>query len=463
VSRAAARLLTVTAGGEGVAIPAAAVRTVLRPRPLTRLPHAPAALLGLAAHRGAALPVVSLARLLGREPGAPGPGARIVVVATGAGEAGLFVESVAALGPGDGARAVEPGALLAQGLGMEAAAGEAPAPRAAPTAAPAPGTVRSFVAFAVAGQDFALPIGTVEAVARLPPVTPLPGGEAAMLGVAPYRGGLLPLVSPHRLLGLPAPAVPSARTRIVVTRLGALRVGLVADAVTAVLRLPAGSIDPVPAVLTRGTGEARVEAIGRLADGARLVSILSPERLFDAATTARLRAGGDGADAPEPAAAVAAAEERVVLFRLGGETYGVPAAAVREVARRPPRLSALPRAPGAVAVAPDAVAGLMSLRGAALPVIEARCRFGPEGRAPGRGGRVLVLQGPGGGLAGLAVDATAGMAAFPAAALVPAPGLAIGRGAVLARAALRAEGMVLLVDPAALLEEAGRALSAGAP
>jgi len=453
-----ARFLTVAAGGEGLALPASAVRTVLRPRPLTRLPRAPAALLGLAAHRGAALPVACLARLLGRVPGPPGPGARIVVVAAGSGEAGLLVESVAALGPAGGARVVDPAALLAEGLtrGSAGTGGARPPP---PIRIPAavPEAERGLIAFPVAGQDFALPIERVEAVARLPAVTPLPRAEAAMLGVVPFRGGLLPLVSPHVLLGLPTPALPPGRARIVVTRLGKTLAGLVVDGVPAVLRLPAGAIDPVPAVLTRGTGEARVEAIGRLAGGARLVSILSPERLFDAATTARLLAGAGAVEAEPAGAAAEAPVERVVLFRLGGETYGVPAAAVREVARRPARLSALPRAaagamgtPDAVAGAPDTVAGLMSLRGAALPVIEARHRFGLDGPASAGGsGRVLVLRGPdGAGAVGLAVDAASGMLALPAASLAAGPAAA---GAVFARVAIRAGGVLPLVDPAALL------------
>ena len=60
-------VLTVRVAGEAVAVPAGTVREVLRPGAVTRVPHAPAGLLGLTNLRGAVLPVVSFARLLGRE------------------------------------------------------------------------------------------------------------------------------------------------------------------------------------------------------------------------------------------------------------------------------------------------------------------------------------------------------------------------------------------------------------
>ena len=39
-------------------------------------------------------------------------------------------------------------------------------------------------------------------------------------------------------------------------------------------------IDPAPALLTRGNGDAEITSICRLEQGRRLVAVLSPDRLF---------------------------------------------------------------------------------------------------------------------------------------------------------------------------------------
>ena len=57
-------------------------------------------------------------------------------------------------------------------------------------------------------------------------------------------------------------------------------VGLRCDATREILRLDPDMIDPAPALLTRGEGDAEITSICRLDDGRRLVALLSPDRLF---------------------------------------------------------------------------------------------------------------------------------------------------------------------------------------
>ncbi|WP_426959533.1 chemotaxis protein CheW [Muricoccus radiodurans] len=450
--------LTVAVAGERLALPADRVREVLRPRPVTRVPHAPRALLGLANLRGTALPVVSLAALTGREGAGPSPAARVVVT-VGEAPIGLLVDAVFALGAEGDARSLDLDALLAQAFGTPArrgVAGRGEGAAGISGAAPPAAEGLALLTFAVAGQDYALPLDKVSAVARLPAeVTEVPRTGQAMLGVAAYRGGLLPLVSPHALLGLPAGEVDRARRRIVVTRLGPALVGLVVDRLTGILRLPESAIDAVPPVLTRGAGEARVEAIGRLDGGRRLVSILSPARLFDDETASRLLAdAGREARDMSGTGIQAEAAERFVVFRLGGEHFGIPIAAVDEVARRPGSLTRVPRAPAFVE-------GVMNLRGAVVPVIDQRRRFAAEGTAAGPGGRVVVVTVEG-VRAGLAVDAVTEILSLPAGSLAPAPALAAGEVAVFDRVATveRDGRMILLIEPRALLDAAERDLLA---
>ena len=70
------------------------------------------------------------------------------------------------------------------------------------------------------------------------------------------------------------------------------------------------------------------------------------------------------------------ADEQFIIFRLGDQDYGLPIAAVDEIARPPERIARLPKAPAFVD-------GVMNLRGAAVPIIDLRRRFEIESRRHG--------------------------------------------------------------------------------
>ena len=454
-------MLACRVGAETVALPAALVAEVLRPRPLTRVPQAPAALLGVMNLRGQVLPVLSLARLRGGEAPPNEPAARIVVLAQQP-PVGLLVAAVTALGPAPGLAELDVAALLAtvqQGARPATVQAVEARPAAVPAATPATAEV-ALVAFSLAGQAFALPLAEVAEVTRMPAaIAELPRADAAMLGAVAFRGGLLPLVSLRVLLGLAGAPPGPAQPRVVVARLGAGLVGLVVDALQAILRVPETALDPVPALLTRGAGEARVEAICRLEDGRGLVAVLAPRMLFEAATMARLAGMAKQEEQPMSGPQQHAAAQYVV-FRLGEEHYGLPIAAVDEVVRHPGTLARVPRAPAFVA-------GLLSLRGRAVPVVEQRQRYAVPGEAPPRGRRIIIVS-LGGMQAGFAVDAVTDVLAFAADAVQPAPPLASGGAGGFSHVASRAgdDRLVLLVEPQALLDRVERDLLstlAGAP
>ncbi len=452
-----AGVLVCRVGGAEVAVPAAQVAEVIRPRPLTRVPLAPAALLGVINLRGVVLPVVSLAHLLGHEAAASGTSVRIVVLAQ-VPAVGLLVEAVASLTAATDLVPLDLVPLLAglQTAGRPPQARVAASPAAASPAAAAPvAALLALVAFSVAGQDYALPLDKVVEVTRLPAaIAAAPRADAAMLGAMAFRGGLLPLASLRVLLGLPAAVADAAQARIVVTRIGGALVGLVADRLQAILRVEEGTLDPVPPLLTRAAGEARAAAICRLEGGRRLVSVLSPAQLFDTATMARFAAeSGQGAQ-PMPVPEHRDAGAHYVIFRLAEEHYGLPIAAVDEVVRHPGNLARVPRAPAFVA-------GLLNLRGRAVPVVDQRHRFAVPGQAPARGGRIIVVT-LRGLQAGFAVDAVTDVLAIPAAALQPAPALAADAGGSFSHVA-SPDGdarLILLVDPQALLDKVERDLLA---
>jgi purine-binding chemotaxis protein CheW len=462
------RMLSVRIGDQRLALSAAEVVEILRRPRLTRVPQAPASLSGMANLRGAAVPILSLARLLGQEDDGASAKARIVVLdrrpALGLAvdeimalaETGSHADGLAGGSPllldGDGAhRLIDLDQLLAREFSFfRRRAAEAPLSTAAPAPVQPAARAVTLLGIELAGQDYALPVEAVVEILALPPdILGLPSAAEAAIGIVAYRDGLLPLASLRVLLGLPASA---GAGRTVVVRIGTALVGLVVDRIRGLLHAPEAAIGPVPAVLNRGAGEARIGAIYRAAAGGRLISILSPEHLFRDETTARILADGRQREDVIMAEQAQAGSERFVVFRLGEEAYGLPIAAVEEVARLPETVTRVPRAP-------DFVDGVMNLRGRIVPLIDLRRRFEAEGEQR-RGRRRVVVTRLRGVLAGFIVDAVSEIADLAPDRLVAAPDFpAAGDGSTEAAALFDriAPGeddrrMVLLVDPQALLD-----------
>lgn len=445
------RVLTLQAGGERLAVPAPIVREVARIPRLTRVPHAPSALLGLANIRGAVVPVLSLADLVERPVGTE---QRVVIVDDGA-LFGLAVDAVDALAEdGDsGARMLDLPALIAASLapdGSRRAVGRAVAAEAA--AETADHAVLPLVVFALGSQEFALPLGAVESVLRLPEaIAAMPHADAVVVGSATVRGALLPLLSLRALLAMPA-AAATARTRVVVARIGPHCVGLVVDSIRGVERVPEAAIDAMPQVLTRGSAEARIQAICRLDGGRRLVSLLAAEHLLREDITARLTQASTANEIEE--SAMDATGEQFLLFRIGDSDFALPIAAVEEVAPLPRKLTRLPKAPAFVQ-------GVMNLRGAVVPVIDQAERFGAAMAASGKR-RVVVVR-IGDLQTGFVVDSASEVLRIATDAVGPAPDLGGAETRVFERVANLPDRdrIVLVVSPRELLDRAEQDLLRG--
>jgi purine-binding chemotaxis protein CheW len=103
------------------------------------------------------------------------------------------------------------------------------------------------IVFGVGTEVYGVEIGLIHEIIRHQPITALPGTSAEVLGLLSLRGRILPVVSMRVVLGMDDVA-PTAASRIVVVELDRGRVGLAVDAVSAVRRLPQGSIQPPPAL-----------------------------------------------------------------------------------------------------------------------------------------------------------------------------------------------------------------------
>jgi purine-binding chemotaxis protein CheW len=452
---------------------------------LAFMPLAPPSLLGIANRRGDVLPVVSLHGLLGR-PEAPTTEATRVIVTSDVPPVGFAVDEVLRLltipeeqidkaqaGAGD----VDPNVLQGVIKGSEGAApikilnprrllrdqfarlSESPArgqPRTTISTAPTAPILGeseearlSFLSFELGGQEYAVPLESVNEIVALPDhVSEIPRAETGVLGVVTSRERLLPLVSLRALLGMPASPQPGQRSSVLVLSIGSGVVGIVADRMREILRVQAQQVDPAPALLTRGEGDAEITSICRLDDGRRLVALLTPDNLFRPDLVQRIL-GDQTQSAVAPAASTEdhhMSDEQFLIFRIGAQEFGIPVGAVEEIARPPEHITRLPKAP-------SFIEGVMNLRGAVLPIIDLRRRFHLANAEPGGTPRILVLT-FGGRKTGFLVDGVTEVLKVPGIAISPAPELSAEQTRMITRVAnLEARNrMILLVEPAPLLD-----------
>ena len=454
IMAASGKLLTVRASDRSFALPVDGVIEIIRLPTINRVPHAPKSLIGVTNFRSTALAVVSLAQLLGADRTAHSGNTRIVVIEAGI-RAGLLVDSVGTVSEELDHEVLDVRALFEREYSStrRKAAGHKSSvdlgkTGAAPVEAEADAR-KAFISFEVAGQDYALALADVYAVVALPSgVTAVPRTDDAIFGVVEIARELVPLVSLRVLLGLPETGFDSAKSHVAVVRMAGKPVGLVVDSLKSVLRISARSIDDVPGVLSRGTGEAAIDAICRLDTGA-LVSILAVDRLFNPETTRLIADSGAHIGAEMANAEEAVALEQFVVFDLGGERYGLPVAAVDEIVRRPDQLTRVP-------LAPQFVDGIMSLRGKMIPVIDQRQRFAVDGQTDGRARRVIILT-IDGLQTGITVDKVTEIVSVRQSELRAVPEMDKA-GAVVDRVAIgQSHGdMILVIDPKALLDRAER-------
>ena len=231
--------------------------------------------------------------------------------------------------------------------------------------------------------------------------------------------------------------------------LGDGAVGVVADATREILRVDPNIIDPAPALLTRGEGEAEIASICRLDQGRRLVALLSPDRLFRSELVRRILAeqGKAGEPGLQPEASTMA-HEQFIIFRLGDQDYGIPIAAVSEIARPPEHMTRLPKAPAFID-------GVMNLRGSVVPIVDLRRRFDLGGTTEHAGSQRILILTIGGVIAGFLVDSVSEIMKVEIDAIRPAPELSPDQMRLISRVInLEAKGrLILLVDPAQLLDQ----------
>jgi purine-binding chemotaxis protein CheW len=108
-------------------------------------------------------------------------------------------------------------------------------------------TDQEVVAFRVADQDFCFDIMSVREIRGWSETTVLPHAESFVKGVINLRGSVVPVIDLSERLGF-GPTEPGQRHVIIIAVVNSQTVGLLADVVSDIVTVVAGSVHPVPDV-----------------------------------------------------------------------------------------------------------------------------------------------------------------------------------------------------------------------
>lgn len=317
-----------------------------------------------------------------------------------------------------------------------------------------------LISFGVYGQEYAVPINQAKEIVQVPSkINAVPNTPAHILGVITLRQRLLPLVSLRQLFSMPVESLTESN-RILVMPISVkgdpeAAVGVVVDSVNEVLRVNRNLVDSLPVVMEQHSDMNDISAICRLEEGARLVSVISPEALF--ATHLMKSAARSYVEMNDTENSVQASNDtdeglvtddlQFVVYRVAGEEYGAPIHTVKEIVRVPEKLTDVP-------TAPSLFEGVINLRGMVLPVVDMRTRFGTERIERNDRQRIMVFE-VRGKRVGFVVDSVIEVLRIHAKLIEPAPNLSSEQAEVIQKIAnLEAQGrMIMLLEADGLLAE----------
>jgi len=129
---------------------------------------------------------------------------------------------------------------------------------------------RELIAFRIGEQEFCVDIMSVREIRGWTRATPLPRAPGYMKGVINLRGAVLPIIDLGARFGLRT-SEPTARHVIMVAHVGGRLVGLLVDAVSDIVQLDEGAVQPTPDV---ASDEVRTFVKGIFAIEGRMISLI---------------------------------------------------------------------------------------------------------------------------------------------------------------------------------------------
>jgi purine-binding chemotaxis protein CheW len=137
-------------------------------------------------------------------------------------------------------------------------------------------TLLQLVTFHIGDEEFGVEILKVQEIIRMMGITRVPKAPDFVEGVINLRGRVIPIIDLRKRFGMVGQE-HDKHTRIIVIEINAVIVGFVVDSVSEVLRIPANTVEPPPAIIS-GIESEYISGVGKLAD--RLLILLDLNRLL---------------------------------------------------------------------------------------------------------------------------------------------------------------------------------------
>lgn len=158
---------------------------------------------------------------------------------------------------------------------------------------------QQLVIFSLHGEQYALPITTVQEIIRHTEPRSLTSGTPWLKGVINLRGKIIPVIDLRKRFG-EKEITSTKKNRILVAEVDQKRVGLIVDAASEVLKIPPSEVDAPPNVFEEGELN-YVTGVGKLQG--RLIMMVELSKILQRGELRRL---GEFADTHTPPAAEAA-------------------------------------------------------------------------------------------------------------------------------------------------------------
>ncbi len=134
-----------------------------------------------------------------------------------------------------------------------------------------------LVVFELANEFYGINIAVVESIIKMQEITQLPRTPAYLKGVTNLRGTVLPVIDLRNRFGMETQN-DTKQTRVIIVTMGEVKVGLMVDGVSEVLRISDELIEPLPPMVNSVNSDF-LKGIVRLED--RLIIILEVEKVLD--------------------------------------------------------------------------------------------------------------------------------------------------------------------------------------
>jgi len=136
---------------------------------------------------------------------------------------------------------------------------------------------QQLVVFELANEFYGINIAVVESIIKMQAITQLPQTPAYVRGVTNLRGSVLPVIDLRTRFALEA-REDTRQTRIINVTMGSIKVGVVVDGVSEVLRVSDDTIEPLPP-LVNSVNSVFLKGIVRMED--RLIILLELGKVLE--------------------------------------------------------------------------------------------------------------------------------------------------------------------------------------